>query len=813
MLRLENIKAASNPIGNSILLSWIIPQGIGITGVHIRRRTITHPLSLDDGHTVNTEVDLQSATDNDLNGGTVYYYSLFPYQGDPANISIDRQNRISALAVSPMAYSEYMYNLLPRLYHRYDSSKPDPTTVDAADQDKGQLQRYLDLIGMNLDLLHGYAKAVSSFHNVQQVDGQILPLLARWIGWKLDLKRELDGQRNEISNAPSLYKTIGILPSVQHTVKRISGWESQSKEFIHNVFLSNKPERLNLWSLVRSNTGVWTTPAQLFSMDYAYEGRPAFVFDNNRVRWLFYHTQQNGIWQIWYKTNPVDTLVLSLLDEFADGVVSDKIRLAFQDININLADTALIIQNGNLWGINDAANSQRFLVEPTTQLLTIYHLSSDDLLFSPSKPLVVNNTVNKYPSSALEDTTLWLFWSEYDATDQWRIHYRQHSNGSWLETNLLESVNSPFRDANVVDQTTPRYKPNAVVDRQGNLWLFWLEKLSSGWRLKYNKRSLGVWGATALTLPAAGLGEFRTDDDVSVLMATRNTGPQLYIFWSRNSSTGTEPQSLWQTDFQVKTDLNFDMNNWHGVYSLPKDGADENYHERDPVAVINNDGDVELFSSSNQQGNWAIGQRTLTNINTATDAVNWSPIQRITASAHTYRMPLAINMSNGRLLLLVRSNESIKRTSETYRSMETLDSRYAGSTTLHVRNIPKRQMQGEFDDFETYTFDTGNQGVRTDQNWYARDTIGVYLQTDTLNVVEVDNQIDRLRSVVSEFMPMTDRAVYIRRSDLQTENVYTYGQLPSSESRFIISTYHDEVTSVLEDSVLMPDEDFTDSLL
>ena len=84
-------------------------------------------------------------------------------------------------------------------------------------------------------------------HDLDKVDSRLLPLLAQWIGWQIDHRLEVDVQRNDIRNAPHLYKSIGLIPTVEATVKRLVGWESRTKEFVHNVFRSNQPERLNLW--------------------------------------------------------------------------------------------------------------------------------------------------------------------------------------------------------------------------------------------------------------------------------------------------------------------------------------------------------------------------------------------------------------------------------------------------------------------------------------------------------------------------------------------------------------------------------------
>jgi len=811
---LENLSSQPDPVGNKIFLSWNYPEGTDITGVYIRRKTRSYPVSIDDGEIVAVETDATSYIDTGLKGNTVYYYSFFPYVDDPANIIIDRHNRTHAMATMPMEYSRYMYELLPSIYHRYDKTFPGVAhQVEEADREKGQLQRFIDIIGGQLDLLHSHAKALEYFHAVQKVDGSILPLLAQWIGWKLDLKQELDIQRNEVSNAPDVYKSVGIIPVIQHTVKRISDWESLSKEFVHNVFLTNRPERLNFWSLLRDASGVWSTEQQLFSLDYAFDGRPSFTEDNNQVRWLFYHTQRNDQWEIWYKTSPTYSLSLRLLDQLSVGVVADSIKLALQEFDIYLAADSVVTQDADLWHIDDASNSESYLVEQGTDVLSVYHLSADPVLFSPSKPLIRSQSINKYSSSGMEGSTLWLFWSEYDSEiDTWKIHYRHHINGAWLETDYLQNDNSPFRNAGVVDTSASRYKPSCVVDREANLWLFWLEKSAGRWQMKYNKRTGGNWGANAITLPLESRGQFRVDSYPGILMSAVDTGPQIYVFWSRNVASGVSDQTRWQINFQVKTDLILDESNWHGVYTHEKDPGDDDYHDREPIAVINSTNDIELFWTSNQSGNWSIWSRILTSVDTTTDTVTWGESQQVTPGFYSNRDALPLSLSDNRLLLLSRSNKSPHYTSESYQAMSNLDQRYAGCTTQHVRNVAKWELTGEFEDFVTYTYDAGTDGVRDDRDRYARDTVGIYLNPDTMDEEIIEKEIERLKPVVKEFMPITDRAVYIPKYDLHTDRVYTYGLPPSPDSRFIVSIYQDEFTSVMSEAVLGPGEDFVDTL-
>jgi len=53
-----------------------------------------------------------------------------------------------------------------------------------------------------------------------------------------DFRLRFSNQRNEVSNAPFLYERIGIVPTVEATVKSADRVESRTKEFFGDVFLT-----------------------------------------------------------------------------------------------------------------------------------------------------------------------------------------------------------------------------------------------------------------------------------------------------------------------------------------------------------------------------------------------------------------------------------------------------------------------------------------------------------------------------------------------------------------------------------------------
>lgn len=315
-----NFKAQPDPRGGRIVLSWTNPGDVTFGGVRILRRETAFPGTGDprqDFEVANLPVASQPAgalvklVDSNLKHETVYYYAAVPY--DTAG-KFAPSSYASAMTTTPYRTATHLYNNLPALYRRYDTTlPPEITAIDPADRQKGQLQRFIDLFGLQFDLLRSFASGMDHFYDPQRVDGALLPLLASWIGWDTNHTLGFDKQRSELQFAPHYFRTTGIAASLRGTVNRLVSWEAHLKEFVHNVFLASAPEQLTVWEK-QNKTDVWQ-PAKRVSLDIAYEGRPAVLQTSDRRQWLFHHARQSAplssnpaqkkstldYWHIWYK--------------------------------------------------------------------------------------------------------------------------------------------------------------------------------------------------------------------------------------------------------------------------------------------------------------------------------------------------------------------------------------------------------------------------------------------------------------------------------------------------------------------------------
>ncbi|MFZ5765282.1 MAG: hypothetical protein ACOY4H_06760 [Thermodesulfobacteriota bacterium] len=732
-MRLVDITASACPEGNGIRLSWTNPDPAAFPGVRVVRRADTYPVAVDDGVVVAAGTGLAAVitgdglprytvTDRGLAGGRVWYYTLFPYAVDPFAPVIDRHNRCAAMATVPHGFAGLMYELLPRIYHRYDTVVSTDAALPDQLRDAGQLRRFLEMPGLILDQLYSHAAAAADLHNLVRMDGRLLPLLARWIGWQIDYRLEIDAQRNEVRSAPHLYKTVGLIPTVEATVKRLTNWESRTKEFVHNIFVSNKPESLALWAVAAEN-GKWREEDAPLSLHTAYEGRPAVAMDGDGCLHLFYHAGRSSGWHIWHKS---------------------------------------------------------------------YTPASG---WSAGEMLTEGATINKHPAAARQHDSVQLYWNSYDpATASWSIHRRTLANGHW---------SAPDRFG---DTAAQRRAPAITADSTGGLWLFWRELHGKAWRLRYNRHDGNGWQLDPPPfLPDDGGQPPRVEGEAFVLSFNQGGTERLALFWSQPDPGAGPGQRRPTMAWRVKDSLNPNLtSDWGSVHLRPKNAA--TVSESDPAVLANPDGTLTVFFSSDEQGGWSIHHSRLDPLTAV-----WDTAEQITRSPYTERYPLPLPI-NGATTLLYRCNRGMTYSSAVFRATRTLDSRHAGSVTVTAANIAKNALHGAFGDFQAYTSDTGINGVMTDRNWYSRQTVGIYLTPDTEDPGLILRNQQLLRGVLSQFLPIQVRYVFIIEPAVYREAIYTYDFPLADSPRLIGETVSDRLSTVTGELYGGPTDSHTDTI-
>ena len=292
--------------GGRILLTWTNPPLPGFKGTRVLRRESTFPdlskpdptsvVIFDDSTTPAGQpgrfLDVGTVSGSRtvaLKGETVYYYAIVAYD----TASRQFPTFVSAMATAPYQTGAFLYNNLPGIYQGFDTTLPPASpALDPADAAKGQLQRLLEMFGLQFDLLRSFAGGMRDFHSPDRIDGALLPLLPEWIGWQTNFANPVAKQRNEVKYAPSYWATIGIAANLRATINRLVTWDARFKEFAHNIFVSNNPEQLSIYE-VRRKGAAFEAP-RLVTLDSAFEGRPAACLAADLRPTIFYHARQSA---------------------------------------------------------------------------------------------------------------------------------------------------------------------------------------------------------------------------------------------------------------------------------------------------------------------------------------------------------------------------------------------------------------------------------------------------------------------------------------------------------------------------------------
>lgn len=865
IMRLKNIIATPHPSGNRIDIQWINPNPDEFS-VRVMRSESSYPISPDNGILVHDGKNLLS-TENEageaiyvitdekyLNGETVYYYSLFPYQGDPPDYQIDKHNRTATIATAPYNWAEQMYDLLPGIYYRYDTVLPPPDTsnLSEADKQKGQLRRFLDIPASQLDQLYSLTKAMLALHNLDKVDARLLPLLAQWIGWQLDNRQEIDVHRNEIRNAPYLYKAIGSIPALENAVKRVLGWESRTKEFVHNIFVTNRPERLNLWAQQRQGgNSDWAKPTTPLSLDFAYEGRPAVARDDKGDLWLIYHTLRNKRWNIWYKTWNRFELSQAFQIDLDNYLITKSLQQAFKAQGFALSQQATLEKTDNsTWILTDAYHQETYHISKELTKLTVARR------WGPSQPLTTREGIDKHPTIAIQTDpstqiqTIWAFWNRYDKTTQrWQIDYRtKRDSENWSS---ITTLRTPY--TNIQPQ---RRSPVAVADEMAGVWLFWMEKFENHWQLKYNRHNGIDWELkVAITVPLeAGQNKPQSKDDLFVYYkpfdATSSLPPQIWLFWTQSyqneSSQQTRQQICyrfmpnilnhlvdmtdepltqekfdeltstfnrllpkemirsWSIDYRNHLTLDFNQTPIEikqkikfvtGPIDTTEDWSTIYTLPQPPSEARENYDDCEPATLLNAAGQFELfwssnrnGRWAIWHNSLTETPATWETTKQIATSLYSQRTPLPIALTTTDTWLIYRSNQSVDYTSGVYTATETVDFRYAGCTTADTQNVSKLSLREKFADFQTYIYDTHS-------NSKYQNSVGVYLTPTTKNPSLIVRNQERVRKILQEFVPIQVHTEFFIEAPLfDNELFYTYEFPDDKPPRHIEENFFDSLT-------------------
>ena len=445
------------------------------------------------------------------------------------------------MATGPYLFAERIYALLPAVFRRFDTAGDRPARL---------LRRFLDLVGGELDQIYSTVRSLPGLTDVHTVDGRLLPLLAHWVGWRVDHGLPLDEQRRQILDAPAVYQAVQTVGALEAAARRVTGWPCTAKELVDNVAVTNRPERLNLW--------LWplTDPPPkepvLLSTDEAGEGRPAVVRHPDGTLRLVYATTAYGTSEIREKIRATDgswspdTAVVTGPDTYCEPAAA------------RLGDTVLL-----LW--NAYARKTGWRIE---------FRRLENGVWGPVQSWPGPGSQRRDPAVAVEEVpgalVLWLFWRESDDGERWRLRYQRRTGP------VFAPASDGVRDFPAEPGGDPRVDAGvSVALRAGQIWVWWARRTSVGpgrtaWRVAFRVKATtadDAAGWDAVTELAAGAGQHDREPSGSV-----DGGGRITVVFSSTRDGGW---SVWQAgiDAQART------------WGQPAAVTDAVFTERSPVTI------------------------------------------------------------------------------------------------------------------------------------------------------------------------------------------------------------------------------------
>lgn len=194
---------------------------------------------------------------------------------------------------------------------------------------------------------------------------------------------------------------------------------------------------------------------------------------------------------------------------------------------------------------------------------------------TPAEQIAINNTNNDYRARAVEDLNgdVWAFWvSDRNSSGSLNIWFRKydHISASW--NNLEEPLTN--------DTTASDKRPTPIIDKDGNIWVFWQSVRNSERNIWYNRRNhlTGNWdGEQKLTQSTVYNG--------SHSVSTDNISGDIWVFWTSDDIANPRI-NFTRFDYANPTE---------GWDSIDQFSSATNVKDTRPQAVSGLNGDLWLF--------------------------------------------------------------------------------------------------------------------------------------------------------------------------------------------------------------------------
>lgn len=307
------------------------------------------------------------------------------------------------------------------------------------------------------------------------------------------------------------------------------------------------------------------------------------------------------------------------------------------------------------------------------------------------------------------------------------------SGGPWqvitsangLPSNDIRALHGPWSELReMTAEPGGSREPYGVLDASGRVWLLWAARQGVGtiedaWTLRQSifDPATAVWSAPANVLPPVGAVADR--EPAAVLLATGD----LEVYFSSDRGGGPD---LWSVTV-----------NGGGIVTGPALAAPGPAADTNPAPVMSAPGKQWLFYRSDRS--ISLGQVAGVPASGATGSPDSTLSQRV-ADAGTL-------------------------------------CRYAGLTSVVLKDLERNNRRRHWDDLLAYTpVNPADDRPLLEDELYTRGTIGLFVMSTKTGLALSPANVDRLRQLLENFLPINLRAVVTLVSPADVEYVYGAGE-------------------------------------
>lgn len=180
----------------------------------------------------------------------VNYYSMFGW--DSVNLIWIRCSDLMAILPVDWGYGTRLYSLLPAAYQDRDMVLVDPYNPWPQNT-PGQppLQRYLNLIGFELDFIRTELESLTVINDSQNLSGALLPLMGYELGLRNEPEIGMQQYRSLVQNAIHLYKLKGSSAGITEFTTTLTSYPTLPVHHGYNMLLTLDD------SVMATSTGTW----------------------------------------------------------------------------------------------------------------------------------------------------------------------------------------------------------------------------------------------------------------------------------------------------------------------------------------------------------------------------------------------------------------------------------------------------------------------------------------------------------------------------------------------------------------------------